>query len=155
VIRRTLLAALLSTALAAAAAPGIDRARVRRSNGRIESIVAAIEAAARSLAGDEAVSAGRSGARRVVTVTLPGAAWDEAEVGAVRIATPAERTLTLRYRIGGGGRRSRTIQFPEPVATADGDPIALDGDGPHELALSLRGDERRRRIVVERVPASA
>lgn len=153
-IRRTLLAALVSTALAAAAAPGIDRARVRRSNGRIESIVAAIDAAARSLAGDEAVPADRSGARRVVTIALPGAAWDEAAVGAVHLATPAERTLTLRYRIS-GGRRSRTIQFPEPVTTADGDPIELDGDGPHELALSLRGDERRRQIVVKRVSAGA
>lgn len=154
-IRRTLLASLLATALAAAAAPGIDQARVRRSNGRIESIVASIEAAARSLAGDEAVPAGRSGARRVVTVTLPGAAWDEAEVDDVSLANRAERTLTLRYRLAGGGRRSRTVRFPEPVTTADGDPIELDGDGPHELALSLRGGERRRRIVVERVPAVA
>ncbi|MFC6730939.1 hypothetical protein ACFQDG_19990, partial [Natronoarchaeum mannanilyticum] len=91
----------------------------------------------------------------VVTVTLPGAAWDEAAVDGVRLATPAERTLTLRYRIAGGGRRSRTIRFPEPVQTADGNPIDLDGDGPHELALSLRGDERRRRILVERVSAGA
>jgi len=151
VIRRTLLAALVSTALAAAAAPGIDRARVRRSNGRIEAIVASIEAAARSLAGDEAVPAGRPGARRTVSVSLPGAAWDEAEVDAISLASPAERTLTLRYRIAGGGRRSRTIRTPEPVRTADDEPIELDGDGPHELALSLRGDQRRRRMVVERV----
>jgi len=155
VIRRTLLASLVATALAAAAAPGIDRARVRRSNGRIDSVVASIEAAARSLAGDEAVPAGRPGARRVVTVSLPGAAWDEAAVDAVRLASPAERTLTLRYRIAGGGRRSRTVRLSDPVTTADGGPIELDGGGPHVLALSLRGGEHRRRIVVERVPAGA
>lgn len=152
-IRRTLLASLLATALAAAAAPGIDRARVRRSNGRIESIVSSIEASARSLAGDETVPEGQRGARRTVSISLPGAAWDEADVADVTLASPTERALTLRYRIAGDGRRSRTVRTPEPVTTADDEPIELDGTDA--LALSLRGDERRRRIVVERVSAGA
>jgi len=150
VIRRTALASLVATALAAAAAPGIDRARVRRSNGGIKSIAASIEAAARAVAGDETVPSGRRGARRTVAITLPGGAWDEADVDAVSIASPSERTLSLRYRIEGGGRRTRHVGVPEPVATADGTPIELDGDGPHELAFALRGGDDRR-IVVRRV----
>lgn len=149
-IRRTVLASLVATALAAAAAPGIDRARVRRSNGRIDSIVASVEAAARAVAGDETVPSGRRGARRTVAISLPGGAWDEAEVDAVSIASLSKRTLSLRYRIEDGGRRTRRIGVPGPVATADGTPIEFDGDGPHEIALSLRGGDDRR-IVVERV----
>ncbi|SNZ12970.1 hypothetical protein SAMN06269185_1999 [Natronoarchaeum philippinense] len=149
-IRRTLLATLLSAALAAAATPGIDRARVRRANGGIETAVDRLEAAARSVAADEAVPEGRPGARRVVEIELPGGGWDEAEIDAARLDARSERTLLFSYRIGGGKRRVRRISTPVAITTDGDTPVELDGAGPHEIALSLHEDERRR-IVVERI----
>lgn len=148
-IRRTVLAVLVAAALAAAAAPAIDHARVERADGAVATDVDALEAAARSLAGDEAVPAGREGARRTVEFGVASDDWDVARVDAVRIENESARTLAVAYRIGGGRERTRRIAAPVPIRTAESDGIALDGAESHSLALSLRGGERRR-IVVDR-----
>jgi len=145
---RVVVTILIAGALLAVAFPVIDHEAADRSDAEARAAIQSIDDAATDLARTEEAVPGEVGARRSVTVDLP-------ERG---IASSAVEHLTISpdgyaYSYQVAGRSPRTVRGRTPVHTLDGEPLALRGDGRHELVLALVDEGGERRVVIARLGA--
>lgn len=153
---RVVLAVALATALVAAATPALEDARTVRTERLAERELGRVERAALTLAREE-----EPGARRTLTVSLPGGSPTEAPLalvalggvpggnGAADAATvdagtaDTDRGDVFAYRAAGGQRRVRRVETDlrvvrdDPVPEPDAEPLVLAGGETHRLTLRL------------------
>ncbi|WP_435317485.1 DUF7311 family protein [Haloarchaeobius sp. TZWSO28] len=136
---RPVLSVVLALALLAVTAPALDDAREHRSDQQVSTDLVRLERAADGLAASEDRTVG-AGARRVVTVRLPGDAWTTREVAWVAVGgvpgDPDSRLLS--YRLAGGPVQQ--VRTGVALHTADDTPLVLDGSGSYRLVLTLAAD---------------
>lgn len=137
---RLLLAVGIAAALLAVSSPVVETVRTDRTAGQLDRATDRVEAAGESLlATDEA----EAGARRVVTVAVPGASLTAA--GVERFGVRCRARCGVRYTLE--GRSSTVHQLPFPLATPDG-PVTFSKPGSHRLTLGLVREEGRRVVTV-------
>lgn len=139
---RAVLAVALAAALLAASLPAVDAAAADRTAAALDRDIDRLGEAGASLLADD-----DPGARRVVTVTLPGASLTAAGVDALSIG--CQPRCVARYTLNGGGSRTRRLSLP--LRTPNG-PIKLATPGEHRLVLRLvdAGGDDGRAVRIER-----
>ena len=124
---RALLAVSIAAALLAASLPAVESAAADRTAAAIDRDVDRIERAGASL-----LAADDPGARRIVTVSLPGGSL--VETGVDSFAISCELACVVRYSLRHGVSRTRRLPFP--IATPGG-PVRFGTSGAHRLRLGL------------------
>ncbi|MFB6165079.1 MAG: hypothetical protein ABEJ31_07960 [Haloarculaceae archaeon] len=159
---RAVLAVVLAAALVGTATAALDVAGHRQSDRLVDAEVERLVAAARDLqASEAAVAVGRPGARRHVTVHLPGKDLTTAcvaylAIGGDPLADDRGDTTaaTVAWKIVGGTRRNRRIAGLSVEHAVDGRPTArplvLREPGVHHLVLTLVRRNGRRVVLVSR-----
>jgi hypothetical protein len=140
---RVVLAVAVTLALFAVAAPAAADAREYRSDRVVATDLTTLERAGTALLDREDPTPERAtGARRFVTLRVPGESWTTARVDWVALGgnpTAAEPDPTVvAYALAGG--EPRTIELPFPLVTDGEGPLVLGGGGRYELRLSLGPD---------------
>ncbi|WP_257298896.1 ABC transporter [Haloarchaeobius sp. FL176] len=137
---RVVLAVAVTLALFAVAAPAAAEAREYRSDRVVATELTTLERAGTALLDREDPTPDpATGARRFVTLRVPGESWTTARVDWVALggrpgsATPDPHLVA--YAVTGG--EPRTIELPFPLRTGGEGPLVLEGGGHHELRLSL------------------
>jgi hypothetical protein len=102
---RVVLGVVLAVALLATAAPGVERARVAESETTLDRSADALRRAAAGLATDDATPAGVPGARRSLSVRVPGRAWTEAPVAFLAVGCDPGGCVAGATGAGGAGPR--------------------------------------------------
>lgn len=157
---RLVLSVALAAALLAAVGPGLDGARAAQSGDRLDRDVDALVGAATGLASEDATRRSVPGARRTVTVVVPGRAWTEAHVDFLAVGCRAADcdADAISYRVR--GRATRRVHLSGVhLRTPDG-AVVLTEPGRHRLRLALRseGDGAGGRggpvVAVRRLPAT-
>jgi len=138
---RAVLAVALAAALLSASLPAVDAAAADRTAAALDRDIDRLGHAGASLLADD-----DPGARRVVTLTLPGASLTAAGVDSLSIG--CKPRCTVRYTLDGGASRTRRLPFS--LTTPDG-PIRLASPGEHRLILRLvdAGGEGGRTVTIE------
>ena len=137
---RVVLAVAVTLALFAVTAPAAAEAREYRSDRVVATELATLERAGTALLDrEDPTPEPATGARRFVTLRVPGESWTTVRVdwvalgGRPGVATPDPHVVA--YALAGGD--PRTIELPFPLRTDGEEPLVLDGVGRYELRLSL------------------
>ncbi|MFC4407016.1 DUF7311 family protein [Haloarchaeobius iranensis] len=137
---RVVLAVAVTLALFAVAAPAAAEAREYRSDRVVAADLTTLERAGTVLLDrEDRTPEPATGARRFVTLRVPGESWTTARVDWVALggrpgaATPDPNVVA--YALAGG--EPRTIELPFPLRTDGDGPLVLEGGGRYELRLSL------------------
>ncbi|QSG03447.1 DUF7311 family protein [Natranaeroarchaeum sulfidigenes] len=148
---RVVLAVLLTATLLAIAVPAIDRGGVTNTEGVLDREAAEIETAATSLVDDEdPPPVGVDGARRSLTLTLPGESFTTAPVDRFEIHRVGDDHSVVRYTVDGGHVHTMHVDAPIVDAADPGsDTIELRGTGERSLVLTLTRDRTGGKPVVE------
>lgn len=147
---RAVLAVVLAAALLGASLPAIDDARRDHADVAVRTELDRFERAARTLLSEDDPVSGDGGARRVVVLSVPEESWTDADVAAITVASPPERTGgRLTWRLRGGPQSVRRLPSV-PLRTPDGDPIVVESSGRHRLVLSLDGSPADPVVTVRR-----
>ncbi len=150
-MNRYVVAAVLAVALAALAAPAIDRGASMNSQRQVETGIASIDDAATDLVATEEPSPdGHPNPRRVVELTLPRRSLTTVAVDRVRIVPRADQRATgVRYALADGRTRETVLDEQIVGSGPDGtDPLEVRGRGEVRLALTLRTDAEGEPVVV-------
>lgn len=153
-IVRTVLAVVLAAALVGVSQPAIEAAaRERTANHVAEAVEEVAGHAAGLVETDDAVAG--AGARRTVTVHLPGRTLTRAGVEYLRFqpsggeASVGSNRSAVSWRLSGGDARRRVLESVRLV-TSGGEPVVLREQGRHRLVLSLRGSNAEPRVHLQR-----
>lgn len=150
-MNRYVVAAVLTVALAALAAPAIDRGATANTHRQVETGIASIDDAATDLVDAEEPSPdGHPNPRRVVELTLPRRSLATVAVDHVRIVPRADRRATVvRYALADGRTRETAIDERIVGNGPDGTaPLEVRGRGEVRLALTLRTGPDGEPVVV-------
>jgi hypothetical protein len=160
---RAAMAVILATALLATSLPALDVARRDHSATAVRAELDRLATAMRDLAArDETVPPGAPGARRVVSLRVPGRSWTEAGVDYVAVAesSPAEAASnrsepTVTWQVVDGAAQTRrlaglSVDTDPPAGSADG-PLVLRESGIHRLELTLVRRAGAPTVVVRRL----
>ncbi|MFA9502562.1 hypothetical protein NP511_14350 [Natrinema thermotolerans] len=150
-MNRYVVAAVLTVALAALAAPAIERGATMNTHRQVETGIASVDDAATDLVATEEPSPdGHPNPRRVVELTLPRRSLTTVAVDHVRIVPRADRRATVvRYALADG--RVRETIIDERIVGGDPDdtePFVVRERGENRLALTLRTDADGKPVVV-------
>lgn len=150
-MNRYVVAAVLAVALAALAAPAIDRGAAMNTQRQVETGIASIDDAATDLVDTEEPSPdGHPNPRRVVELPLPRRSLTTVAVDRVRLVPQADQRATVvRYALADGQIREGIID--ERIVGGDPDdaePLEVRGRGEIRLALTLRTDADGEPVVV-------
>jgi hypothetical protein len=147
---RVVVAVALATALLGAATPAVDDARIDHADARVETEVDELAATAdRLVERNDPAPPGVRGARRLLTLHLPGPSWGSAGLDHLSVPGPsADRRGVLTWRVEGGRETTRWVSVP--LVGPDGG-LSLRGGGARRVVLELvrRDDEP---VVVVRRP---
>lgn len=150
-MNRYVVAALLTVALVAMAAPAVDRGASLNTHREVETSIAAIDEAATSLVETEEPSPeGHPDPQRVVRVTLPRDSPTTAAVDRFEIVPQADRNASVvRYVLEDGTTRDAVIDerivWSDPHGTES---IELGGPDEVRLVLTLRTDGNGDPVIV-------
>ncbi|WP_435195708.1 DUF7311 family protein [Natronomonas sp. EA1] len=150
---RLVLAVLLTAALLGASLPAVEEGRGSRTDTLVGAELTRFERVATALRqSNDPVSLGDGGARRLVTLRVPGASWTSARA-TVALGGAAGQTDRLGWSRGGTTRSRRLPVDLRVVADGslrpDGTPLEL-GPGRHRLALGLVRVDGRAVVTVRR-----
>lgn len=144
-----MIAALLAVALLAASQPAIERSRVEHAHTRVHDELSAVRIAVQDLlASDDPVPPGAPGARRELTLRLPGRSVASSGVRRVELGPLEGRPDRLAWRVGDGRRRD--LRVPVDVRRPGGGPMVLREPGRHRLVLELVTVRGSAAVVVRR-----
>lgn len=146
---RVVVTVVIATALLAASLPAVDSARGDRTAAHLDGELATLTDAAASLVDrDDPTPPSVSGARRVVTLTLPTRSWTAAGVDSLTVGCRAACPRpTLGYTLDTG--RTRRVAVDLPLVVPDG-PLVVRESGTHDLWLTLERDDDGVAVVVQR-----
>lgn len=150
---RLVVATLLTVALLGVSLPAIEEGRASRTDALVGDELDRFERTATELRReDDPVAPGAAGARRLVTVRVPGDSWTGTRT-TVELGTTAGPTDGLAWSRGGTTRR-RPLPFDLRVVEGgtlrpDGTPLEL-GPGRPQLALGLVRIDGRAAVTVRR-----
>jgi len=134
-VLRVVVAVLLAVAVLGTSLPAVDAARVEAADTHLHGELTAVRTAVADLLVRDDPASG-PGARRVVTVDVPGRSWGHAETERVALGGGV-----LAWRVDGG--RRHTLRAPGRLRVADGSAVlVLRRPGQHRLTLALARDER-------------
>ena len=147
---RYVLAAILTVAIFALAAPAIERGASMNTEREVEAGVADLEEAKTSLAENEELSPeGHPDPQRVVPIEFPRGGLTTVEVDHFEVVPHEEGFTTVRYVLEDGTTREST--FDELIVYDDPDelePLEMGGTGTKEIRLVLQADEDGEPVVV-------
>ncbi len=132
---RVAVAVALATALFGVAMPAVETARVDTANGQVAAELDGLAATAERLAArNDPAPAGVAGARRTVTLHLPGPSWGTASLEYLLFPGPSSDHApgVVRYRVAGGRERTRLVS-PRVVGPEGG--LVLKGGGRRQLVV--------------------
>lgn len=137
---RVVVAVALGAALLGASMPAIDTSRVDHAEARVGAEIDGLAGTAERLrARNDPSPPGVPGARRTVTLHLPGPSWGSASLDYLSIPGPptgaemADHT-TVAWRVEGGRRVSRRLSVP---LVGPGDGLTIEGGGSRRIVLEL------------------
>lgn len=156
---RVVVAVVLTVALLAVTLPALETARHDRSAQRVQGELDGLTAVIRDVhTREDAVPAGRAGARRVVTIRLPARTWTDAGVEYVAIGgSPPdtgmdERTkTTFAWQVTGQRPHERRLDIPVEGGPPNEGPLIIRSPGVHRLAISRVRRGNRTVVVVQRL----
>lgn len=147
---RAVIAVLLAVAILAASQPAIDRSRVAHADTRVEAEMTALRTAiADLLTSDDPVPVGTPGARRTVTISLPGRSWASAGVERVVLGPDCCDRDRLVWEVTRG--RAAALAVPVDLRGVDGGPVVLERAGHHRLVATLIRDRGEVAVVIHRL----
>ncbi|WP_323191986.1 hypothetical protein [Halostella sp. PRR32] len=147
---RVVIAAVLATALVAAALPAVDAGRERASDTHLRGEVDELERSAAALLEREETAWTESNApQRTVTVRIPERGWWRAGVDFLAIRAPPDGSARGRVTYKVDGRRERVCTLDLAMRPRNG-PIDIRRAGEHDLRLRLVRDDGNRTVVVDR-----
>lgn len=133
-IARTVIGITIAVALLAVTVPVADSARVEHSNAAVERSVERFDRAVRTLAEtSDPVPAGRSGARRYHTLSVPRKSWSSAALDRL-VLVPPNSSARPFWRVTGGQRNP--YRPPVPLVGPPGG-LEIEAGGDHRLVLRL------------------
>jgi hypothetical protein len=150
---RVVVAVALAVALLGVAMPAVDSARVDHADARVATALDRLAATAERLrARNDPSPPGTAGARRMITLHLPGPSWASARLETLSVpATTAGRGPsgrgTVTWRVEGGGRRTRVLSAP--VVGPDGG-LTVRGGGSRQLVVELVREGGRAVVRIRR-----
>jgi hypothetical protein len=136
---RVVLGVVLAVALLTAATPGVERARVAESETALDRSADALRRATAGLAADDATAVGVRGARRIVTVRVPGRPWAEAAVDYLAVGCEPARCATA----DAGSDRMADSGAAEAESGSEGRG-RVPGDAADVVSYRIRGRSARR-----------
>lgn len=143
---RTALSVLVAAALLGLALPVVNDARVAHGESQVRTELDNLETAAADLRGtSDPVQPGTRGARLERTLRVPTESWGRA--GIERLHVPASANRSVRWRVRGGGTRTRATT-PPLIAPPDG--LTIRERGRHRLRLELQRHNGTAVVVVSR-----
>jgi hypothetical protein len=148
---RVVVAVALATALLGAATPAVDSARIDHADARVQTeLDELVTTADRLVERNDPAPPGVRGARRILTLYLPGPSWGSAGLERLSVPGPsADRPRgTVRWRVEGGRETTRWVSAP--LVGPEGG-LSLRGGGARRVVLELarRNDDP---VVVVRRP---
>lgn len=150
---RVVVAVTLAASLLGVSMPAVDTARIDHADARVVAELEGLAATAERLrTRNDPSPPGTLGARRTVTLHLPGPSWGSAGLDSLSIpASPVgssvpERTV-VSWRVEGGSRTTRVLSAPV-VGPRGG--LTLEGGGTRQIVVELvsRGGEGKKEPVV-------
>lgn len=157
---RVVLATVLAAALVGTAFHALDSAARDHANADLERTAERLTAAAADLRDrEQAVPAGRTGARRVVTVRVPAEDWTTAPVEYLAVGgrptdQPSGSAPAVSWRVAGSYEQTRHVTGVRVVGrdeTGHDGVVVVEEPGTHRLALTLVEVEGRETVVVRRL----
>ena len=147
---RVVVAVGLATALLGASMPAVETARVDHAHARTDAEVDGLAATADRLSErNDPAPPGVPGARRTLTLHMPGPSWASASLDYLLIPGPSTDRPpgTVRWRVDGG--RETTRNFPVPLVGPEGG-LRLAGGGTRRLVLEYVRRDGREVVAVRR-----
>ncbi|MEF8781870.1 MAG: hypothetical protein V5A39_03095 [Haloarculaceae archaeon] len=137
---RVVVAVALAAALLGASMPAVDAARVDNAEARVGAEIEGLARTAERLQKrNDPSPPGVPGARRTVTLHMPGPSWGSASLDYLSIPGSAARPgasdhTTVTWRVQGGRRVTRRLSVP---LSGPGTGLTIQGGGSRRIVLEL------------------